>query len=90
MKNQLDATGNESKRKIIKTFLSEIKIIREAYDNPELEWGSALDRCYAKRKEELKTAEKYLANHPELNDANCSGRGLPAFTAKYLKEYLSC
>jgi len=88
MNTKFDATGNEEKQKVIKAYFSEIKIMRAAYDNPELEWATLLDKSNAKRRNELEIAERYLTEYPMLNDDNCSGRGLPAFTAKHLKEYL--
>ncbi|PCI54324.1 MAG: hypothetical protein COB45_08820, partial [Gammaproteobacteria bacterium] len=88
MTTKFDATKDEEKQKAIRAYFGEIKIMRAAYDNPELEWASLLDKSNAKRKNELKIAEKYLAEYPMLNDENCSGRGLPAFTVKHMKEYL--
>ncbi|PCI57433.1 MAG: hypothetical protein COB45_04320 [Gammaproteobacteria bacterium] len=88
MTTKIETNEAEEKQKVIRAYFSEIKIMRAAYDNPELEWATLLDKSNAKRKTELKIAERYLTEYPILNDDNCSGRGLPAFTVKHLKEYL--
>ncbi|PHR84502.1 MAG: hypothetical protein COA59_05990 [Colwellia sp.] len=75
---------NEEKQKVIKAYFGEIKIMEEAFDNPEIEWASITHRVNAKRKNKLKIAERYLSDYPILKSFFL----LPAFTVKHLKEYL--
>ncbi|PCH96575.1 MAG: hypothetical protein COB83_05110 [Gammaproteobacteria bacterium] len=79
----------KTKAEIITNYRNELKNLRDVYENSNAEYARPLDKSNARRKQELKLANEYLTKYPKLKDKDCSGRGLPAFNAKILNEYLN-
>lgn len=78
----------KTKAELTDNYRAELKNLKDNYKTSSTEYASPLDKSNARRKQELILAEAYLEKSPELNDSDCCGRGLPAFEAKVLREYL--
>jgi len=68
-----------TKTEICRKYRNELKKIRDVKirDTKHLRFIERL---------ELSLAREFLIMHPELNDKDCSGRGLPAFDFKKLTQ----